>query len=62
MYIERIGYIGNKLYRLGWRSAVHQDVTPLQHYLLSIFLYYRRGYASGFDWVDGSCPTKVWDK
>lgn len=51
MAIERIGYLGNTLYRLGWHSAVHRNITPLEHYLFSIFLYYRRGFTSGSDWA-----------
>lgn len=59
MYIERVGHLGNKLYRLGWHSAVHQNLTPLQHHLFSIFLYYRRGFASGSEWVEACCTEKT---
>ena len=51
MYVERIGYLRNKLYRLDGRSAIHRDLTPLQHFLVSFFLYYRRGFTSGCDRV-----------
>lgn len=51
MYIERIGHLGYKLYSLGWRNALHQNCTPLQHGILSIFLYYRRGFANGSEWL-----------
>jgi len=51
MYVERVGYLGNKLYRLGWHSAVHQNLTSLEHYSLSVFLYYRRGFISGSGWI-----------
>lgn len=59
MNVERIGYLGSKLYRLGWRSAVHQNFIPLQHHLFSIFLYYRRGFASGLDWVEAYRTEKT---
>ncbi|MBW4618415.1 MAG: hypothetical protein KME17_03385 [Cyanosarcina radialis HA8281-LM2] len=47
----KIGYIGSKLYRLGWRSSIHQDLSWEGHLLLSIFLYYRRGYSDGSEWM-----------
>jgi hypothetical protein len=52
MYIERMGYIGYKLYSVGWRNGLHKHLPPLQHWLLSIFLYYRRGLADGSQWVE----------
>ena len=54
-----IGYLGNTLYRLGWRSAVRQDIAPLQHYLFSIFLYYRHGFTSGSDWIEKHNAEKI---
>ncbi|MFQ4144868.1 hypothetical protein [Chlorogloeopsis sp. ULAP02] len=48
---ERIGYIGYKLYRAGWRNGLYRNLPPVQHWLLSIFLLYRRGYAEGLKWV-----------
>ncbi len=47
MQIEPIGYLGYKLYRLGWQSALHGHLAPANHWLLSIFLYYRRGFTDG---------------
>lgn len=47
MQIESIGYLGYKLYKLGWQSALRRHLAPANHWLLSIFLYYRRGFADG---------------
>lgn len=47
MQIEPIGYLGYKLYKLGWQSALHGHLAPANHWLLSIFLYYRRGFTAG---------------
>lgn len=52
MPIERIGHIGYKLYTVGWRNGLHQQLSPFQHRLLSVFLYYRRGFAEGSRWVE----------
>ena len=52
MYVKRIGYLGYKLYRLGWQNAVCGDRTLLEHLLLSVLFYYRRGFASGTEWVE----------
>jgi hypothetical protein len=51
MRTETVGYIGYKLYSLGWRNRLHNHLSRLQHLLLSAFLYYRRGYAEGSTWV-----------
>jgi hypothetical protein len=55
MDAERIGYLGYRLYRLGWQSALYRDRASLEHLLLTVFLYYRRGFASGTKWVQESC-------
>lgn len=47
MQIEHIGYLGYKLYKLGWQSALRPHFPPASHWLLSIFLYYRRGFTAG---------------
>lgn len=47
MQIEPIGYLGYKLYKLGWQSALHRHSSPVDRWLLSIFLYYRRGFTAG---------------
>jgi hypothetical protein len=49
MYIKRMGFL-YKLYFIGWRNGSLKHLPPLQHWLLSIFLYYRRGYNEGFQW------------
>lgn len=47
MQIESIGYLGYKLYRLGWHSAIRRRIPVANHWLLSVFLYYRRGFNDG---------------
>lgn len=47
MQIEPIGYLGYKLYRLGRQSALRRHFPPVDRWLLSILLYYRRGFTSG---------------
>lgn len=49
---ERIGYLGYKLYRLGWRSSLHKHLPLIEHWLLSIFFYYRRGFVDGSEWLE----------
>lgn len=51
MNYQRIGYVGYKLYSLGWRSGLHNGLPLGQHRLLSLFFYYRRGFAEGSEWV-----------
>lgn len=51
MQIKRIGHTGYKLYTLGWRNALHRQLSPFQHRLLSVFLYYRHGFENGSEWV-----------
>lgn len=50
MHDQRIGFLGYKLYSLGWQSALHCDRSSIEHCLLSIFLHYRRGFAEGSNW------------
>lgn len=33
MRIQGIGYLGYKLYSLGWRSALHGTRHPIDHWL-----------------------------
>ncbi|MGL6341079.1 MAG: hypothetical protein ACRC80_18315 [Waterburya sp.] len=47
MPIERIGYLGYKLYCLGWHNAVHKNLNPIEHSLFNALLYYRRGFKEG---------------
>ena len=51
MNYQRVGHLGYKLYRLGWQNGLHNYLPSSQHWLLSLFVYYRRGYAEGFEWV-----------
>jgi hypothetical protein len=59
MYVERVGYLGYKLYSLGWRNALHKNLHLTQHLSLTSFLYYRRGFASGSDWAKQYCLKKM---
>jgi hypothetical protein len=52
---ETVGYIGYKLYSLGWQNRLHNHLSCFQHLLLSVFLYYRRGFAEGSEWVQDYC-------
>lgn len=49
MHTQRMGFL-YKLYCTGWRNGSLKCLPPLQHGLLSIFLYYRRGYSEGSKW------------
>jgi hypothetical protein len=49
MYIQRMGFL-YKLYCMGWRNRSFKHLPPVQHWLLSIFLYYRQGYSEGTQW------------
>lgn len=55
MYINRVGYLGYKLYRLGWQNALHRNPSPVDHCLFSIFLYYRRGFTDAIEWIEECC-------
>lgn len=44
---ERVGYLGYKLYKLGWQNALNKNLHSTQHLSLNIFLYYRKGFAAG---------------
>lgn len=50
-----IGYLGHKLYSVGWRSSLHERPPLMQHLLLSFFLYYRRGFVDGSEWIKEYC-------
>lgn len=51
LHDQRVGHLGYRLYSLGWRSGLHHCLPLAHHWLLSSFLYYRRGYAEGCEWV-----------
>lgn len=51
MQVQPIGYLGYTLYRLGWHSAVHRHFHPVNRWLLSMFIYYRRGFDNYSDRV-----------
>lgn len=52
MQIQPIDYLGYKLYMLGWQSALHRHLDPVNHWFLSIFIYHRRGFADGSNWIE----------
>jgi hypothetical protein len=56
---ERIGYMGQKLYRVGWRNGLHHHLLPTQHWLLSIFRLYRRGYRESLKLVREYHPQEI---
>jgi len=58
MHSNRIGYFGYRLYHLGWQSARHNNLSPLQHTLLSSLLHYRRGFAAGLDYAQKMAHKK----
>lgn len=60
MQVQSIGYLGYKLYRLGWQSALHRHLAPANHWLLSIFIYYRRGFADGSNCIKEYSMQKNW--
>ncbi|MGL6341884.1 MAG: hypothetical protein ACRC80_22415 [Waterburya sp.] len=51
MPIERVGYLGYKLYRLGWQNAVHKNLNPIEHSLFNALFYYRRGFNEGSAYI-----------
>jgi hypothetical protein len=51
MHNERIGYLGCRLYRLGWQNALRCNRASMTHWLLGIFLHYRRGFTSGVNYI-----------
>lgn len=57
MHSEQMGSL-YKLYCLGWRNGSTKTFSPLLHKLLSIFLYYRRGFAAGMEWEQEQMKSK----
>lgn len=49
MYVQKMGFL-YKLYCIGWKNGSLKCFPLLQHGLLSIFVYYRRGYIAGSHW------------
>ncbi|KAM3116173.1 hypothetical protein [Phormidesmis sp. 146-33] len=58
MQCERMGAL-YRLYCMGWRNGSTQHFSPLLHYLLSVFLYYRRGFAEGVDWQQEQMQSRT---
>jgi hypothetical protein len=46
---QQVGFLC-KLYCIGWRQSSLQRLSLVQHWLLSLFLIYRKGYAAGLEW------------
>lgn len=49
MQSQPMGFL-YKLYCLGWRNSSTASFPVLQHWLLSLFFYYRRGFAEAAEW------------
>lgn len=49
MPIQQMGFL-SKLYCIGWKNGSLKCFPTPQHWLLSIFLYYRKGYLEGSKW------------
>lgn len=49
MPIQQMGFL-YKLYCMGWKNGSLKCFPTPQHWLLSIFLYYRKGYVEGSKW------------
>jgi hypothetical protein len=58
MYYQRMGHLGQKLYRLGWQEALQtHHPKSLKHWSLSIFFYYRQGFKESSIQRVESCLT-----
>ncbi len=49
MDAQRMGFL-YKFYCMGWKNGSLKCFSLLQHWLLNIFFYYRRGYIEGSQW------------
>ena len=49
IYVQKMGFL-YKFYCMGWKNGSLKCFPVLQHWLLSIFFYYRRGYIEGSQW------------
>lgn len=58
MQCERMGSL-YRLYCMGWRNGSSQHFSPLLHYLLSAFFYYRRGFAEGASWQQEQMKSRT---
>ncbi|GAP94264.1 hypothetical protein [Leptolyngbya sp. NIES-2104] len=58
MQCERMGSL-YRLYCAGWRNGSTQRFSPLSHYLLSMFLYYRRGFVEGLNWQQEQMKSRT---
>lgn len=54
MHQQRMGCL-YKLYCIGWKNGSLQYLSFLQHWLFSIFFYYRTGYTEGLKWKRLHC-------
>lgn len=58
MQCERMGML-YRLYCIGWRNGSTQHFSPLLHYLLSTFFYYRRGFAEAVNWQQEQIKSRT---
>ncbi len=49
MYRQRMGFL-YKFYCMGWKNGSLKCFPAFQHWLLSIFFYYRIGFSEGSQW------------
>jgi hypothetical protein len=49
MQNKQMGHL-YKLYCIGWRNGSLKQFSLLYHWVLSLFFYYRQGFAEGTEW------------
>ena len=59
MQAQKMGSL-YKLYCWGWRNSSLRCFSLSQHLLLSIFLYYRQGFAAGTEWKRSQIEDSEW--
>lgn len=59
MQVNRVGYLGYKLYRLGWQNAIHQNLAPTEHSLFKVLYHYRRGFNAGSAYIKANHPEEM---
>lgn len=59
MQTQKMGSL-YKLYCWGWRNGALRCFPLFQHGLLSIFLYYRQGFAEGSKWKQSQIQGSEW--
>ena len=59
MQTQKMGSL-YKFYCWGWKNGALEHFSLFQHWLLSIFLYYRRGFAEGSEWKQSQIKGSKW--